>query len=55
MCLCETDLDTLCFIERRAAEGVGDERGTRQGVSAGKLHAVGHPRLSRLQTQQLCR
>lgn len=54
LCTCvrvqDSDLHTLCFIERRAAEGVGDESGTGQRVRAVKLHAVGHPGLSRLQT-----
>lgn len=52
MCVCvqDSDLHTLCFIEGRAAEGVGDESGTGQRVRAVKLHAVGHPILPRLQT-----
>lgn len=55
VCLRETDLDAICFIEWWAADGVGDECGTRQSVSAGKLHAVGDPPLPRLQTQHLYR
>lgn len=57
VCLQDSDLHTLCFIERRAAEGVGDEGGTGQRVHAVKLHAVGHPGLSWLQTsnnKKLC-
>lgn len=45
-------LRALCLVEGRAAEGVGDERGPRRRVGAVKLHAVGHPRPSRLETHQ---
>lgn len=42
-CLCVpkcTYLRTLRFVEGWAAEGVGDERGPRQGICAVELHAV---------------
>lgn len=45
-------LGALCFIEGWAAEGVGDERGPREGIRAVELHAVRHPRPSRLETRQ---
>lgn len=50
VCVQDSDLHTFCFIERRAAEGVGDKSGTGQRVRAVKLHAVGHPGLPWLQT-----
>lgn len=34
------DLHTLGFIEGGAAEGVGDERWSKQSVGAVKLHAA---------------
>lgn len=46
-----TYLGALRLVEGRAAEGVGDERGPRRRVCAGKLHAVGHPRPSGLEAQ----
>lgn len=46
------DLHTLSFVERGAAEGVGDECGSGQSVCTVKLHAVGHPGLPWLKTQQ---
>lgn len=50
VCALHADLYTLCFIEGRAAEGVGDECGPSHSVCAVKLHAVWYPGSSRLKS-----